>query len=366
MIVSSSGYYATGSSAVYDLLKEYENNTTGIIGNKEYEHVLFYTPGGLFDVEDKLLYGNSIHRSDEAIKTFVAEMERLYHYNYGWFGSYKVLVGDDFRKNNQNLVDSLVQYRVDAHWSYHIRKIGFSFRKIKNSIKDVLKGKPVRGRFWEGYFYDGNKEILYAFPTRDEFNIIARKYVYNYFACIQKGFDCKNLVLNHVVLPQNAGRLFSYGVKDFFTIIVDRDPRDVYAYIKYVGTARDVKSRIPIEVNDFIAFWKAMRKNDIFAYPNILKVQFEDLIYRYDESVKQIEQFLGIEEKEHTKKYVFFDPSVSIKNTQIYQRVGMKKEELDLIEKELHEYLYDFLEIEFSESISIEVLGNVHLQKRKF
>lgn len=59
MIYVASGYSGSGSSAIVHLLSEYSCCTTGTFG--KYEHLLFYIPDGLFDLEDRLLMNNSIH-----------------------------------------------------------------------------------------------------------------------------------------------------------------------------------------------------------------------------------------------------------------------------------------------------------------
>ena len=99
MNIAVTGYFGSGSSAVLDLLCEFDSVTTGLPDNiKSFEHTTLYQPGGIFDLEDKLLLGNDIHRSDEAIRTFKTEMMRLNDNNFGWFGSFKEMFGDEFEK----------------------------------------------------------------------------------------------------------------------------------------------------------------------------------------------------------------------------------------------------------------------------
>ena len=66
-IIIPMSYMGSGSSAVTDLLKEYEGINTK---NSDFEYVFLYAPDGLFDLEYKLLYNNNAIRSDEAIKNF--------------------------------------------------------------------------------------------------------------------------------------------------------------------------------------------------------------------------------------------------------------------------------------------------------
>lgn len=361
MIVSSSGYYATGSSAVYDLIREYSCFTTGIIGDKEYEHILFYTPGGLFDLEYKLLYGNSIHRSDEALKTFAIEMKRLNNYDFQWFGGYKKMFGTEFETINSALINSLINFTVDAHWSYHIRRNSFSFKKMYYSTKNIIKGKKVKGSFFKGYHYDGNSDILYAFPEKEKFYSAARKYIIDYAKLINPDTN-KNLLLNHAVLPHNAERISVYGMDDFKVIIVDRDPRDVFAYVKYGGKARGIKSRIPTQIDDFIKFWKLNRNGVNLDSKNILCIRFEDLIYKYEQTVSIIEKFLGINSDFHVAPKHCFSPDISIQNTQIYKNCNVDIKEIEMIEKSLQEYLYDFPNIDDKRiDLALENMGNFHM-----
>ena len=53
MIYCACGYCGTGSSVVYHLLSEYDGIESGDLG--DYEHVILYTPNGLFDLEDHVL-----------------------------------------------------------------------------------------------------------------------------------------------------------------------------------------------------------------------------------------------------------------------------------------------------------------------
>lgn len=66
-IIIPMSYMGSGSSAVTDLLREYEGINTK---NSDFEYVFLHAPDGLFDLEYKLLYNNNVIRSDEAVKSF--------------------------------------------------------------------------------------------------------------------------------------------------------------------------------------------------------------------------------------------------------------------------------------------------------
>ena len=70
-------------------------------------------------------------------------------------------------------------------------------------------------------------------------------------------------------------------------------------------------------------------------------IQFEDLIYKYDEKINQIIDILRLDETAHSKKKTMFNPQKSINNTQLFM-LNKYREEAKIIERELPEFLYDF------------------------
>ena len=343
MIVSSSGYFATGSSAVYDLLLEYDCFSAGKNLPPNYEHVPFYTPGGLFDLEDKLLIGNSIHRSDEAIHTFLNEMRRLDENDFRWFGGYKKITGNKYKELYSSFIEELIDFRVDAHWSYHIKKETISIKRaLKNTIR-LLRGNTYRGGFAKKYQYRVQDQMYYAFPSPQKFYDASSRFILNYFSLF-KNNDDKSLLMNHAFLPHNLYRLTNYYLPNTKIIVVDRDPRDVYVYIKYGYDKRGIKSRIPTSIDDFIKFWNLLRLSETKTNSDaVLYIQFEDLIYKYNDTVETIEKFLSIDDGDHRlKKFEHFDPTKSIQNTKLFLADFVDQSEIVLIEEKLGRYLYPF------------------------
>ena len=76
--------------------------------------------------------------------------------------------------------------------------------------------------------------------------------------------------------------------------------------------------------------------------PNVLYLQFEDLVYHYDNTTAQIRGFLNLGNNDNPRE--FFIPEDSEANTQVFKRFG-KKEELCVIEERLSPYLYDFSKV---------------------
>ena len=71
-------------------------------------------------------------------------------------------------------------------------------------------------------------------------------------------------------------------------------------------------------------------------------MRFEDLIYSYENTSEKLFKFVGLDPQNHNNKKSRFDPAVSIKNTNMISRYPEFKKEIEYIEKNLSEYLYDF------------------------
>lgn len=341
MIITSSGYFDTGSSAVYDLLREYSGITTGIIGDRDYEHLPFYTPGGLFDLEDKLLIGNSIHRSDEALHSFVTEMQRLNEANFKWCAGYKEMTKDGFIKLYQQLVNELIDCRVDSYWSYHMLPEEKMAKNDHKGIFDGLfnKGKSKKSKQQRRFRYDDG--IWYSFVDPERFYKLGKQFIMGYFEMI-RGEHEGDLLINHAMLPHNLKRMKRYNLTEFKAIVVDRDPRDVFTYLHHSKFVKQRRSPIPTNVDDFIKFWLWMRKSEETAKENILRIRFEDLIYNYEKTIGIVEDFLGLDPAKHDKPGKFFNLGKSKKNTQLFSLEFVNKAHIERISKELGKYIYDF------------------------
>ena len=130
-------------------------------------------------------------------------------------------------------------------------------------------------------------------------------------------------------------------------MVVDRDPRDVWVLEKYVWK----DGVIPHEDVETFCKWfrytRKHRKTDNLHTAAITFVQFEDLIFHYDETVSRLEKWVGFASSDHIFPRTRLNPNKSVKNTQTWLRIsGVPREEIIYIENELAEYLYaDFPEI---------------------
>ena len=94
-------------------------------------------------------------------------------------------------------------------------------------------------------------------------------------------------------------------------------------------------------VNNFITYYRILRDRQPYKKhnPRVLFVQFEDMVYRYDETTARIDHFLNVN---NTKRKTIFKPEMSIANTNLIRKFPEFKVDAKIIEQELLEYCYPF------------------------
>ena len=139
-------------------------------------------------------------------------------------------------------------------------------------------------------------------------------------------------------------------IPDSKMILVIRDPKDVY-----LDSLRVKWPAIPEDPNDFIKWqilvykgWMKVQQR-FEKYPdseNLLKViKFEDLVMKYEKTVHEVFDFLGISTDAHKLKGRFLIPENSKKN--ISQWKGKLSDEVsNKFDKELA-FFYSYYEYEY-------------------
>ena len=344
MYITVTGYFGSGSSAVLDLLSEYSCNGTGIKDNKGgYEHNTLYFPGGLFDLEDKLLLNNDIHRSDEALRTFKKEMLRLNNYNFGWYGSFSYLFGDEFEKNLNRFIEDLHPFRIKTRYYGQCSKVIFNPFKIPLQLAaKILLGRTIY-KWGRQFVYPGKNDGMFvAFPSEDEFYSAAKQFVRDYLKMYQEE-EKENTVFDRLLLCHNLYRMPKYFDEDFRVIRLERDVRDVYIFNNYLWKEMNCGSMYPQTYDGFVDYWKRVHECEKeISDSRILSIQFEDLIYKYEETVSKIEEHCGLRPEQHTSPRKYFNPDKSIKNTQVYKLRDVWKSEVERIEEIFPNYIYEY------------------------
>ena len=88
-----------------------------------------------------------------------------------------------------------------------------------------------------------------------------------------------------------------------------------------------------------------------------MMINFEDLIYRYDEMVPKLEAFLCLKKEDHLRPFTGLNPKRSYGNTQLWKKFD-DPESIAIIEKNLPQYLYDFGDKKYEDIAGVDVNNN--------
>lgn len=325
MEIGVCGYGYTGSSALVSLIREF-SNVIYLDGGLDFEFTLSYVSDGLEDLEFNLVENPSKGaRCDIAIYRFqllIDELER----------SYNRFTGNTFRQLAEHYLSSLIQVKWKG-----IRVFEYS-RNPNKRIEKLIRAKLYTTLKKRGH-------DIRCFPLKDRYlSIYPDEFLNKTQSFIQKILEYNNkykaILLEQPFScgdPLRSMRFFNNPI----CFIVDRDPRDLYVLCKRVfGTSALF---IPTDtVEHFIEYYKRVRDDRKWKGSNkVFRVQFEDLIYNYDDSVKHIGALLeGI--GEHTNRNFYFNPEFSKANTNIYSKFKEDESDVIKIENELSDWLFSF------------------------
>lgn len=328
MVIGACGYAATGSSAVFDFLKEFKE--LQVSNDTEFKYT--YKIDGLQDLHFHLCEKYSKSSSGDAAILRFKKASQFYKIPF----LMKSISWKDYRRITDNYIDSLIQGEFIGienydyeNCSYMKSMVTLGFKKIVAKYYEKVTGKPYN--FWPF-------RKLYICIEPENFMEKSRNYIQEIIKAM--GFDLtRPVVLNQPFegnCPENSFPYFDNPK----AIIIDRDIRDVYtAHQKiYYGEGRFSPRQ---NVKAFIEQYKQIRKHQQkINTEQKLYIQFEDFILNYEKVSQQIIDFLHLKEHNYPKKY--FNPSISINNIQIYKKYPELEEDIKFIEKELPEYCYDF------------------------
>lgn len=332
-IIVPTGYMGSGSSAITDLICEFEGYEAH---NDSFEYIFLHCPDGVFDLEDKLLIGNNALRSDEALHAFKERMSELYQDENWWPANYKKYLHPDFLKCTEEYLEELIQFRSDNIWYMQQRPTEqmLKRKRLQSLVRRISRGRvkiPSAVRY---------TPMQLSFVTEEEFYAMSKKYIYKLFELM--GLEKDNLILDQLLLPHNLWRVENYFDDNLECFVVERDPRDVFIINKYIWRVKGGVVPYPTDVEEFCDYYRHLRNAEKKVETSYVhRFFFEDLIYKYDESVTRICEILNLKPEEHTKKGTHLNPQKSINNTQLFLHEAYR-EEAKVIEERLAEYLYDF------------------------
>jgi hypothetical protein len=323
--VDLSGYGFSGKHAVIDLLREFRGYN---VPHFAFEFLPLRIQGGILDLEDALVNDWSPIRSDAAIRRFKRLVRRLAAKNslrhpislfeaVGW--NYDSIYAGRFTE----LSDRFVQHLVAASWVTDWPYPNGELSGPELFVRKLLFRLGVRTAM--------DFRVHLSLP--DDFVGLAREYLGAVLSSnVPPGTT--TIVMHNAFEPFQPQRCLKYFDR-VRCIIVDRDPRDTYVqHLKQRSVAIG-----PLEfVRRFRMFRAAARRFHV-EDPAILRIQFEQLIFNYDEIVGRILHHLGEPADAHERPREHFDPAVSRRNVGAWLTYE-KPEEIEYIRSELSEYCF--------------------------
>lgn len=343
MIVGACGFGGTGSSALKDFLKEFEN--VQVLDRAE--SMFAFKVDGLQDLEFHLCkqYSREI-TGDAAIKRF--KEQSLYADTP--FVKKVFLDSKRYKEDTKIFIESLTQtkYRGMENLDYE------SYNILKNIIKLGFKKIFIK------YYEKLTGKLYTAWPMRnisisinpDDFYEKSQKYIHSLIENAGGDFS-KIIVLDQPYEGNNPTQSFPF-FENPYAVVIDRDPRDLYIASSYQWPdGMFMPRRNP---KAFVEYYRRQRCNIKYELDNerVLRINLEEMIFDYEATSKKIMDFLGFDKKMHTNPKKYFDPARSVKGSQVYKKILGHDDEIAYIEKALSEYLFDFEKYELSK-FNIEI-----------
>ena len=230
---------------------------------------------------------------------------------------------------------------MDVEWSgywhrdimdeHAVRKFLYYAERFVQKI--ILRQKDTASKYYR-------KPMYYAKPSKEKFFSEARSYLNKLFNTMQ--IKTEFLALDQLVPPENTSEFLKYFDNNLKIIIVDRDPRDLYLLERFEYQ----ETWVPYQnIEDYIKWYRLIRehrKEEQIDENNVMFVYFEDFIYDYDKTINKVLDFCEIDESQWKNKRKHFNPDISIKNTKKWTAYPEASREIELIKKELSEFLVEY------------------------
>jgi len=344
-MITCTGYGNSGSSAGTNLLEEF---SCVYSFTNDFECTFLHETDGVGDLELALTEGHRL-KIDLAVKRFLRLSEALSN-----DANYKSFFNGKFLQYSREYIDELITVKWKGNW--HRAFEGAPSTEIDRFRVDVAREiyrHSIAKKSYDLYEPDAwmpeYKPFIdeYYSPSlaeqseKERFLNLTRKYTAKLFSQIPLKANHRYILVDQLLPPSDMSRYSRYfdSVK---TLIIDRDPRDLFACNKADWGSRYIPSS---NSDDFIRWYSSSRRvRDLDPNKDdcALFVQFESLVYDYDSAVERIRYFIGLEESEHTGKGASFKPELSKQNTQLFRRYPAFSEDIAKIEKELSNFCYRY------------------------
>ena len=339
-LITSTGFFNTGSSAITDILQEFK-----VVNNKGdvNEIRLLYETDCISDLEYNLVDNPHRHNTSNAIKLFKKFID--FSSNPLLDHHYEQIFNGNFKKISYKYINELCDFVYNGVYHGDVYNKGKIFwflnRCYQKLIRIVFSTKKMPS--WVSTSLLNNNEQAFAGTfSEKKFLSATNKYVSDLLETMGKNSEF--YLIDQFLPPTNLQRYLRYIPSNLETkvFIIDRDPVDLYLTDKYFFYSGVIPS---YDVNVYCNWFLWTRgQSEKFEIPeNVLRLNFEDMIYRYNETREKICSFVGLDINSECKQFTCFDPKKSINNTQLIKRFQtINKDEVNTIRDRLGKYCYKF------------------------
>lgn len=331
-IITCAGYYGSGSSAITDLLRELDNCTS----IDDYEFRFIQDPNGLRDLDYNLVENNHRHNSSHAIKKYMKLCKFLNGSKI--IKRYNRYFDNHFKKCTDTFLKQIIELETKSMWHVDVIEKGKLFYLFDRTFNKIYKKVFHINKDKYGVNFLKNEKAYFSYPC-NKFYDFAKEYTNNLFSYLNKE-NKEFLMIDQLVPVSNIEPYLNYFY-DIKIVCVNRDPRDLYLLEKLFWKSKTIPTR---NVEDFCKWYELTRRHLNYEKENekVLRIYFEDLIYKYDQTVDKILNFLNIDSSKHIKKNTYFKKDESINSTKLFLKHRNYETDIEYIEKNLKEYLYKY------------------------
>lgn len=332
-IITCASFGASGSGVVTDYLHEY----SGIKNLGDYEFRFLQDYDGVSTLEDALIHSPHRLNSDIAIQNFKRYVDR----QCGTFLNrrYERFFNGQWKKISEAFLKKIIDAEWPGYWEqYQIMEPSKFHAFVKYQLYPRILRLLAGNRKYIAHYLP-QKEMYFSAPSEDYFLNCVKEYVRELCNIVDPRHEYRYLFMDQLMPPANISKYERY-FDSIKTIVVDRDPRDYYIE----NVLRWGEGWVPQSVEDFaLLFRKHREQAKAFTdSSNVLRLRFEDAVFKYNEFENIMRDFLELDKDEHISPKKYFDPAKSVLNTRLWTKRQVDIAIIDQIEKLLPEFLYDF------------------------
>lgn len=318
------GYHETGAGVIDNIFRECDNVCQGVY---EAELRFLHDPDGISDLEYHLVENPHRLSSGLAIKRFV-------RYVNSQNRQVSKTLGDEWVSLALEYAESLALCKYNGYTLGDISMLNpmqkgeLLFKKAVNRLKPKKFRYPVWHNYlpWLETYYSRLSEQVFLEKTRSFVNVICEK--------LNTG-NKEYVMLDQFVEASNPARYLRY-VDNLKVVVVDRDPRDLF--IHHITRGDKV---LPTDPEKFSIVYRGIRQlKGRDPEGAVLRVHFEDFIYKYDETLNKLFDFVGMPREHHVSPGLHFDRLKSSKGTKLWETFPQYESAVRVLEERLPEYLY--------------------------